>query len=73
MIDAITMELCKDELEKQLNRSRILLANSITYIVCEMQECSTNEEIYDIMITELGMSIEEVFDILDEASFKNIK
>ena len=73
MIDAITMELCKDELEKQLNRSRILLANSITYIVCEMQECSTNEEIYNIMITELGMSIEEVFDILDETGFKNIK
>ena len=69
MNDTITFIRIYDEnIKKELNRTKILLSNSISYIFDISLEQYTNDDLYKILL-DIGMSPDEILNFIEEEGY----
>ena len=69
MNDAIILiKTYDDNIEKELNRTKILLSNSISYIFDISLEQYTNDDLYKILL-DIGMSPDEILNFIEEEGY----
>lgn len=68
MKNAITISKSYNELEKELKRSKILLSNSISYILNVSLYQYSEDDIYNLLI-DIGMSPDEILNFIDKEGY----